>query len=102
DVAEAEKTLAGLRETPGRKLLISEGVFSMDGDIGPLPGLAAAAEMHGAIMMVDAAPASEVLGRTGRATIYHFAVHGRVHVQVGTLSKAIGVLGGYVCGSRDL
>jgi glycine C-acetyltransferase len=102
DVAAAEKTLAGLRETPGRKLLISDGVFSMDGDIGPLPGLAAAAEMHGAIMMVDDAHASGVLGRNGRGTIDHFGVHGRVHVQVGTLSKAIGVLGGYVCGSRDL
>ena len=102
DVAAAEKTLAGLREAPGRKLLISDGVFSMDGDIGPLPGLAAAAEMHGAIMMVDDAHASGVLGRNGRGTIDHFGIHGRVHVQVGTLSKAIGVLGGYVCGSRDL
>jgi glycine C-acetyltransferase len=100
DVA-AEKTLAGLRETPERKLLISDGVFSMDGDIGPLPGLAAA-ETHGAIMMVDDAHASGVLGRNGRGTIDHFGIHGRVHVQVGTLSKAIGVLGGYVCGSRDL
>jgi glycine C-acetyltransferase len=82
--------------------LITDGVFSMDGDIGPLPGLADAAEKHGAIMMVDDAHASGVLGRNGRGTIDHFGVHGRVHVQVGTLSKAIGVLGGYVCGSRDL
>ena len=102
DVAAAEKTLAGLREMPGRKLLISDGVFSMDGDIGPLPGLAAAAETHGAIMMVDDAHSSGVLGYNGRGTIDHFGIHGRVHVQVGTLSKAIGVLGGYVCGSRDL
>jgi glycine C-acetyltransferase len=74
----------------------------MDGDIGPLPGLVEAAEKHGAIMMVDDAHSSGVLGRNGRGTIDHFGLHGRVNVQVGTLSKAIGVLGGYVCGSRDL
>jgi glycine C-acetyltransferase len=74
----------------------------MDGDIGPLPGLVEAAEKHGAIMMVDDAHSSGVLGRNGRGTIDHFGLHGRVHIQVGTLSKAIGVLGGYVCGSRDL
>jgi glycine C-acetyltransferase len=102
DVSAAEKILAELAPLPGRKLLITDGVFSMDGDIGPLPGLADAAEKHGAIMMVDDAHASGVLGRNGRGTIDHFGVHGRVHVQVGTLSKAIGVLGGYVCGSRDL
>jgi glycine C-acetyltransferase len=102
DVAAAEKILAGLDGAPGRKLLISDGVFSMDGDIGPLPGLVEAAEKHGAIMMVDDAHSSGVLGRSGRGTIDHFGLHGRVQVQVGTLSKAIGVLGGYVCGSRDL
>jgi glycine C-acetyltransferase len=74
----------------------------MDGDIGPLPQLVAAAEKHGAIMMVDDAHSSGVLGRNGRGTIDHFGLHGRVDIQVGTLSKAIGVLGGYVCGSRDL
>ncbi len=102
DVAAAEKILAGLDGVPGRKLLITDGVFSMDGDIGPLPGLVEAAERHGAIMMVDDAHSSGVLGRNGRGTIDHFGLHGRVHIQVGTLSKAIGVLGGYVCGSRDL
>jgi len=102
DVAAAEKILAGLRNEPGRKLLISDGVFSMDGDIAPLPALVEAAETHDAIMMVDDAHASGVLGRDGRGTIDHFGLHGRVHVQVGTLSKAIGVLGGYVCGSHDL
>jgi glycine C-acetyltransferase len=102
DTAVAEKILAELDAASGRKLLITDGVFSMDGDIGPLPGLVEAAERHGAIMMVDDAHASGVLGRNGRGTIDHFNVHGRVHVQVGTLSKAIGVLGGYVCGSRDL
>src|SRR5947208_9725653 len=102
DVAAAEKILAELDSVPGRKLLITDGVFSMDGDIGALPGLVEAAEKHGAIMMVDDAHASGVLGRAGRGTIDHFGLHGRVHVQVGTLSKAIGVLGGYVCGSRHL
>src|SRR5579871_5486963 len=102
DAAAAEKILAELESQPGRKLLITDGVFSMDGDIGPLPALVEAAERHGAIMMVDDAHSSGVLGRNGRGTIDHFGLHGRVHVQVGTLSKAIGVLGGYVCGSRDL
>ncbi len=102
DFAAAERILAELESVPGRKLLISDGVFSMDGDIGPLPGLVEAAEKHGAIMMVDDAHSSGVLGRAGRGTIDHFGLHGRVHIQVGTLSKAIGVLGGYVCGSRDL
>ena len=102
DVAAADKILAELETNPGRKLLISDGVFSMDGDIGPLPGLVEAAERHGAIMMVDDAHSSGVLGRNGRGTVDHFGLHGRVQVQVGTLSKAVGVLGGYVCGSRDL
>jgi len=102
DTAAAERKLAELDGQPGRKLLITDGVFSMDGDIGPLPGLVEAAEKHGAIMMVDDAHSSGVLGRNGRGTIDHFGLHGRVHVQVGTLSKAIGVLGGYVCGSRAL
>jgi glycine C-acetyltransferase len=102
DFAAAEKILSDLDSATGRKLVITDGVFSMDGDIGALPGLTAAAEKHGAIMMVDDAHSSGVLGRNGRGTIDHFDLHGRVHVQVGTLSKAIGVLGGYVCGSRDL
>jgi len=102
DTRAAENILTELDRAAGRKLLISDGVFSMDGDIGPLPGLTAAAEKHGAIMMVDDAHSSGVLGRNGRGTIDHFGLHGRVQVQVGTLSKAIGVLGGYVCGSRDL
>jgi glycine C-acetyltransferase len=102
DVTAAEQILAGLDAAAGRKLLITDGVFSMDGDIGPLPGLVEAAEKHGAIMMIDDAHSSGVLGRNGRGTVDHFGLHGRVHVQVGTLSKAIGVLGGYVCGSRDL
>lgn len=102
DTAAAEKHLEDLDGKPGRKLLITDGVFSMDGDIGPLPELVEIAERHGAIMMVDDAHSSGVLGRNGRGTIDHFHLHGRVDIQVGTLSKAVGVLGGYVCGSRDL
>jgi glycine C-acetyltransferase len=102
DLTHAEEQLASVKDQPGRKLLITDGVFSMDGDIGPLPGLCALAEKYGAIMMVDDAHASGVLGRNGRGTVDHFQVHGRVDVQVGTLSKAIGALGGYVCGTRDL
>ncbi len=102
DVAAAEKILEEEQSRPGRKLLISDGVFSMDGDIAPLPALAELARRYGAIMMVDDAHASGVLGRNGRGTIDHFGVHGQVHIQVGTLSKAVGAMGGYVCGSRDL
>jgi len=93
-----------LRESPGarRPLLITDGVFSMDGDIAPLPDLVAAAEEFGAIMMVDDAHASGVVGRQGRGTIDHFNLHGRVHIQVGTLSKAFAGLGGYVAGSGTL
>ena len=102
DISRAEEQLASVKDQPGKKLLISDGVFSMDGDIGPLPGLCDLAEKYGAIMMVDDAHASGVLGRNGRGTIDHFHVHGLVDIQVGTLSKAIGALGGYVCGTRDL
>jgi glycine C-acetyltransferase len=102
DTAHAEEQLASIKDQPGRKLLITYGVFSMDGDIGPLPALCDVAEKYGAIMMVDDAHASGVLGRNGRGTVDHFKVHGRVDVQVGTLSKAVGSLGGYVCGTRDL
>ncbi|MFZ3210692.1 MAG: glycine C-acetyltransferase [Terriglobales bacterium] len=102
DTAHAEELLKEVADKPGHKLLISDGVFSMDGDIAPLPALCGLAEKYGAIMMVDDAHASGVLGRNGRGTIDHYNVHGRVDIQVGTLSKAIGALGGYVCGSHDL
>ncbi len=102
DMAHAEELLKEVASDPGHKLLITDGVFSMDGDIGPVDKLCDLADKYGAIMMVDDAHASGVLGRNGRGTIDHFHCHGRVDVQVGTLSKAIGSLGGYVCGSRDL
>ncbi|MGQ0548586.1 MAG: glycine C-acetyltransferase [Armatimonadota bacterium] len=101
DVGAARRMLADSRGAR-RVLLITDGVFSMDGDIAPLPALVEAAEEHGALMMVDDAHASGVVGRDGRGTVDHFGVHGRVHIQVGTLSKAFAGLGGYVAGSRSL
>jgi len=102
DLEDCERILKETAEWNGRKLIITDGVFSMDGDIAPLPALCNLAEKYNCIMMVDDAHASGVLGRGGRGTIDHFNCHGRVHIQVGTLSKAIGVMGGYVCGSREL
>jgi glycine C-acetyltransferase len=83
-------------------LVVTDGVFSMDGDIAPLPGIVEAAEEVGAAVYVDDAHASGVLGRDGRGSVDHFGLHGRVDVQVGTMSKAMGVLGGYVAGSQAL
>jgi glycine C-acetyltransferase len=102
DVAHCEELLREVQDQPGRKLVITDGVFSMDGDIGPVDKLCDLADKYGAIMMVDDAHASGVLGRNGRGSVDHFGCHNRVDVQVGTLSKAIGSLGGYVCGSKDL
>ncbi len=102
DMEHCEELLQQVASEPGKKLVITDGVFSMDGDIGPVDKLAALAEKYGAIMMVDDAHASGVLGRNGRGSVDHFGMHGKVDVQVGTLSKAIGALGGYVCGSKDL
>jgi glycine C-acetyltransferase len=83
-------------------LVVTDGVFSMDGDIAPLPGIVEAAERYGAAVFVDDAHASGVLGRAGRGSVSHFGLEGRVQIQVGTLSKAVGVLGGYVAGSQAL
>src|SRR5881275_506670 len=102
DVKDCERILEENANFPGKKLIITDGVFSMDGDIAPLPLLCDLAEKYNCIMMVDDAHSSGVLGANGRGTIDHHQCHGRVHIQVGTLSKAIGAMGGYVCGSRDL
>jgi glycine C-acetyltransferase len=102
DVKDCERILQEHVSFLGKKLIITDGVFSMDGDIAPLPALCDLAEKYNCIMMVDDAHASGVLGRRGRGTVDHHQCHGRVHIQVGTLSKAIGAMGGYVCGSRDL
>ncbi len=84
------------------KLVVTDGVFSMDGDIAPLPEIVERAERYGALVMVDDAHASGVLGRNGRGTVNHFGLDGRVDLQMGTLSKAIGVLGGYVASARSV
>ena len=109
DVAALREILREARATgrPGGGeyrliLVVTDGVFSMDGDIAPLPGVVEAAEEFGAAVMVDDAHASGVLGRNGRGTVDHFGLHGRVAIQVGTLSKAVGSLGGYVAGSVAL
>jgi glycine C-acetyltransferase len=101
NVAAARTILEALPREQ-RKLMITDGVFSMDGDLGAVPDLCALAEEFGCIMMVDDAHASGVFGKNGRGTIDHFGMHGRVDVQVGTLSKAVGALGGYVAGSKTL
>jgi len=101
DIEACETILKGLEGRSCRKLLITDGVFSMDGDIAPLPQLVELAEKYGCIMMIDDAHAAGVLGRNGRGTVDHYNLHGRVDIQVGTLSKAIGALGGYVCSTRD-
>src|SRR3974377_312801 len=97
DVADCERILDEHASFSGKKLIITDGVFSMDGDIAPRAELCDLAEKYGCIMMVDDAHASGVLGRGGRGTVDHFNCHGRVHVQVGTLSKAIGAMGAHVC-----
>ena len=101
DVGALERLLEETKDVK-RRLVITDGVFSMEGDIAPLPEIARLARAHGAIMMIDDAHASGVLGRAGRGTVDHYDIHGQVDVQVGTLSKAIGVLGGYVAGSKSL
>jgi glycine C-acetyltransferase len=94
---------AGHQGEPYRLILVvTDGVFSMDGDIAPLREIVEAAEAHDAAVMVDDAHASGVLGRDGRGSVDHFGLHGRVAIQVGTLSKAVGVVGGYVAGSTAL
>jgi glycine C-acetyltransferase len=102
DVPDCERLCKETENWPGHKLLITDGVFSMDGDIAPLRELCDLAEKYNCIMMVDDAHSSGVLGKNGRGTVDHLDCHGRVDIQVGTLSKAIGALGGYVCGSRTL
>jgi len=101
DMAELEQQL---RDTQGyrRRLVITDGVFSMDGDIAPLPDIARLCKQYDAISYVDDAHSSGVLGKNGQGSVHHFGLQGQIDVQVGTLSKAVGVLGGYVATSRGL
>jgi glycine C-acetyltransferase len=101
DPDDAERALSEARNKGYRRiLLVSDGVFSMDGDIAPLPDLVERAEQYGAAVMVDDAHATGVLGTNGRGTTDHFGLHGRVALNIGTLSKAVGVVGGYVASTQ--
>ncbi len=99
DVDDLQRKIAETTEY-GRRLIVSDGVFSMDGDIAPLDKLTDVAEEHGIMLMVDDAHGEGVLGKGGRGIIDHFGLHGRVDVEVGTLSKAFGVVGGMVAGKE--
>src|SRR5947209_10706333 len=101
DVDDLERHLEKHRDKR-MKLVVTDGVFSMDGDIAPLAQIVERAEAHSALVMVDDAHASGVLGRNGRGTVNHFGLDGRVDLQIGTLSKAIGVLGGYVASTQTV
>ena len=101
DVDDLRRKIAQSKQS-ARRLIITDGVFSMDGDIAPLPDIVAVAEEEGILVMVDDAPGEGVLGKGGRGIVDHFDLHGRVHVEVGTLSKAFGVVGGLVAGNRRI
>jgi glycine C-acetyltransferase len=102
DMADLRRVLEEARGTTGKIMIVTDGVFSMDGDIAPLPEIVALAEEYGAFVMVDDAHASGVLGKNGRGSVSHFDLDGRVALQIGTLSKGIGALGGYVACSQDM
>lgn len=101
DVGDLERKIEETNQS-GRRLIVTDGVFSMDGDIAPLDKICAVAEAHGILLMVDDAHGEGVLGQGGRGIVDHFDLHGRVHVEVGTLSKAFGVVGGLVAGSQTI
>ena len=100
--ADVDDLRAKIAQAPdyGRGLIVTDGVFSMDGDIAPLDKICEVAEAHGLLLMVDDAHGEGVLGENGRGIVDHFGLHGRVHVEVGTMSKAFGVVGGMVAGQR--
>jgi len=102
DMDSLEAVLKDARKNYRNILIITDGVFSMDGDIAKLPEIVELAEKYEAMTYVDDAHGSGVLGESGRGTVDHFGLHGRVDFTIGTLSKAIGVIGGYVAGSNTM
>jgi glycine C-acetyltransferase len=102
DMTDLRRVLEEARSVTGKVMVVSDGVFSMDGDIAPLPAIVALAEEYGAFVMVDDAHSSGVLGKNGRGSVSHFGLDGHVALQIGTLSKGIGALGGYVACSQDM
>ncbi|MGC9124840.1 MAG: glycine C-acetyltransferase [Caldisericaceae bacterium] len=102
DMTDLKQQLEDYKDFPGRKLIVTDGVFSMDGDIAPLPDIVEIAEKYGAMTMVDDAHGEGVLGEHGRGILSHFHLEGKVDIDVGTLSKAFGVIGGYVAGPKIL
>ncbi|MGP1520972.1 MAG: glycine C-acetyltransferase [Treponema sp.] len=100
DMQDLENVLKEKRDSYKNVLIITDGVFSMDGDIANLPGIVELAEKYNCLTYVDDAHASGVLGESGRGSVDHFHLHGRVDFAMGTLSKAIGVVGGYVAGKQ--
>ncbi len=102
DINDLRAKLKENADIPGKKLIITDGVFSMDGDMAKLPEIVAVAEEFGAIVAVDDAHGEGVLGRGGRGIVDHFNLHGKVDVEIGTMSKAFGVMGGMVAGSSVL
>ncbi len=102
DMENLERVINEVKDNYNTKLIITDGVFSMDGDIAKLPEIVELAEKYECITYVDDAHASGVLGKSGRGSADHFGLHGRVDIQIGTLSKAIGVVGGYVAGNKNL
>lgn len=102
DMDDLERVINDVKDAYNTKLIITDGVFSMDGDIAKLPEIVELAEKYDCLTYVDDAHASGVLGKSGRGSADHFDLHGRVDIQIGTLSKAIGVVGGYVAGNKNL
>lgn len=98
DIEDLRRKIEGEKDTARRMLIITDGVFSMDGDIAPLPAIVDLADEYGAMVMVDDAHGEGVLGKSGRGIVNHFDLEGRVEIEVGTLSKAFGVMGGYITG----
>lgn len=102
DINDLEEKITSLKGKDGKKIIITDGVFSMDGDIAPLPQLVKIADKYSAILMVDDAHGEGVLGKGGRGIVDHFNLHGKVDIEIGTMSKAFGVVGGIAAGKKEI